>query len=133
MNPKLKGLALPIALVGAGTYALIGCIPLPGNYRPTGGGPRPEERIGRASSNKPIRVGSSNRAQVEAILGLPNEGGSTERVAVYQYRVNTGTLIWPLCFTATQQTGYRFLRLEYGPDGTLQRFRVLKSIERDRA
>lgn len=93
MNPKLKRLALPIALVGVGTFVLIGCIPLPGSYRPTTGGPRPEERIGNASSEKPIRVGFATRGQVESVLGPPNPGMSTNRVAVDDYRVVTGTQV----------------------------------------
>jgi hypothetical protein len=126
MSPSLKRLALPIALVGVGTYALIGCIPLPGSYRPTEGGPRPEERIGDRSSKKPIRLGIATREQVESILGPPKPGLSNAGVAVYEYRVVTGTVIWPLCFTATRQTGERALRLQYGADGTLQRFSVQK-------
>ena len=126
MNPKLKRLALPIALVGVGTFALIGCIPRPGSFRPTEGGQRPEERIGNASSRKPIRLGIASRAHVESILGPPKPGLSTERSAVYEYSVVTGTVVWPLCFTATRQTGDRALRLEYGPDGTLERFSVHK-------
>ena len=126
MNPRLKRLALPIALVGAGTLALIGCIPLPGSYRSTEGGPRPEERIGKGSDGKPIQLGITTRSRVESVLGAPSPRLSSERVAVYEYRVVTGTLLWPLCFTATKQTAGRTLRLEFDTNDTLVRYKVHK-------
>ena len=39
---QLRRLALPAAVAGLGVYLLIGCIPLPGDYRNAAGGPRPE-------------------------------------------------------------------------------------------
>ena len=129
MNPKLKRLALPIALVGVGTFALIGCIPLPGDFRNEDGGPRPEERIGKAGSERPLALGHSTLDRVVAVLGPWSEATADERVVSYRYRVRTGTLVLPLCFMAETTTGYRHLVLRFGDSGALESFKVYRNAD----
>ena len=131
MNRRRFRNALAAALVMTGVAVLIGCIPVP-VFRPGGGRPRPEERIGQKSSDKPIRLGRSTREEVLALL-KHQRVGVTDSSDIYQYNITTITWLVPLCFTAVPETGARYLRLDYGPDGVLRRYKVFSSLEAARA
>ena len=121
-TPRIT-LLLPMLVASMGVAVLMGCIPIP-VYRPLAGGPRPEERIGKPGSKKPLRLGHSTRQNVQAILGYPSRqfGKNTD---VYVYPIITFTLVMP-CTESLDSAEDRFLRLDYDEAGVLRRFQVLK-------
>ena len=108
-----------------GIALLIGCIPVP-VFRPGGGRPRPEERIGGPSSDKPLRLGRSTREDVHRLLGQPRDTPDT-RTDVHAYYSTTVNWIYPLCFASVPSTSPRFVRLEYADDGVLRRYKMFKT------
>jgi hypothetical protein len=126
-RPRLRRVLLPILVAGAGVYLLIGCIPLPGNFKPTRG-ERPETRIGKADSDRPIRIGRTTRQGVREVLGLPAAATPDQRVVAYSYSVNTMTILWPLCFRAEPVRGSRYLVLRFDEADLLESFNVYKQL-----
>lgn len=126
---------LPAALLGIAIYLLIGCIPLPGNYKPGNGKERPEKLIGQPSTQKPIRFGESGWDQAVVYLGQPMLAAGDRSVTVHQYSVHTATLWYPLCFwagelSASKKYGSRYLLLRYNGDGKLRSFKVYKDLRK---
>lgn len=112
------------SLAAIGVYLLIGCIPLPGDFRKEDGGPRPEERIGKAGDDRPLALGHSTLSRVVAVLGPWSDATADQRAVAYRYTVRTGTIVFPLCFMAEPVSGGRLLVLRFGDDGALQSFKV---------
>jgi hypothetical protein len=129
---------LPASLLGVGIYLLIGCIPLPGSFKPAGGKERPEKLIGRTDSQKPVTFGGSNWEQAAFYLGHPMFATQDRSATVHQYAVHTGTLWYPLCFWAgelgaSKKYGSRYLLLRYNDQGKLRSFKVYKDLPQLRA
>jgi hypothetical protein len=122
MPPSCRRLAPPLLLAIAGAAVLVGCIPIP-VYRPEGGGPRPESRIGPARSDKPLRVGGATREDVVRVLGPPSPELDTRDAMIYSYGITS--IFWFPCF---RQYESRFLRLEFDDRGNLRDYGVFKSI-----
>jgi hypothetical protein len=119
-------LALPWAIIGAGTAVLAGCIYIPGSYQRVNanGAPRPEARIGEPGTDKPLQRGRSMRDEVVRVLGQPDETVG-DGASVYEYRVNTGWLV-ALCGGIDPFTDSRFLRVDFDEDGRLRGYKVFK-------
>jgi hypothetical protein len=121
--------AAALALVGVSL--LIGCIPVP-VYRPTKGGPRPEERIGQLRSSKPLQLGRSTRVDVWTLLVAP-QYTPDDRTEIYSYRLTTVSWLYPLCSFALPQEELRYLRLEYDDGDVLRRYKVFTTLEQAQA
>jgi hypothetical protein len=119
---------MPVGLLGVGLYLLVGCIPLPGNFRPPEGGPRPEDQIGKPGSDRPITLGRSTREDVIALLGPPDRVSSDGNSLVFKYQVVTDYLFYPLCFYADKHASTRLLRVTFRPTGELDSFQVAKDL-----
>ena len=119
----------PTVLTAIGVAMLIGCIPLPGSYRPDNNKPRPEVHIGRERSDKPIRVNHATAERVILVLGEPSMRSADGRIIGYHYRVDVGHTVWPLCnndFFNDSTYESRMLYLQFRDDGRLRRFKVVK-------
>jgi hypothetical protein len=116
--------SVAIALVVVGTLALIGCIYVPGSFQPSGGGPRPETKVGAINSDKPLRVGRSTREDVFRELGRDDVTEPDHWTLVYSYRIDTGAIL-SIC-GGLPLSESRELRLEFGDDGVLRTFSVHK-------
>lgn len=116
-------LLLPVLLASVGAAVLAGCIPVP-VYKTVNGGPRPETRIGKPGSKKPLLLGRATRGDVRALLGRPTEspGGRTD---LYTYPITTFAVI-AACGQGFDDVQERYLRLEYDDAGILRRFKVYK-------
>ena len=121
-------LILPLLLAFCGAAVLAGCFPIP-VYRPVGGGPRPEERIGGLGSKKQIQLGSATRQHVRSILGVPKFEHDSQ-TDIYVYELNTNDIT--MCFGTFAQVDDRFLRLDYDSAGVLRGYKVFKSLEEAR-
>ena len=121
-------LILPLLLAFCGATALAGCIPIP-IYRPVGGGPRPEERIGGPGSKKQIQLGSATRQDVRSILGVPKHEHDSQ-TDIYVYELITNDIGG--CFGSFVQVDDRFLRLDYDSAGVLRGYKVFKSLDEAR-
>ena len=122
-------LLAPAALALGGAVLLAGCIPIP-VFKPPGGQVRPEKRIGRAGSNKPLKLGRATREDVIRVLGPPHSEPGGGASLLYEYQVIETVMYYPLCFIAwPDQPRPRFLRLDFGPGGTLRQFKVSKDPE----
>ena len=132
MKTAGAGTALAASLAAVGVAVLIGCIPVP-VFRPSQGGPRPEEQIGAKSSGKPLRVGRSTRQDVDRILRAPQKTMSAPDADIYAYSITTVRWIVPLCFYSYPDEDGRYIRLEYGADDVLRGYKVFKTFEDARA
>jgi hypothetical protein len=127
---RLRRLIVPVTASCLAVYLLIGCIPLPGDYRNTSGGPRPEEQIGKEGDRRrPLQVGRSTFQSATDVLGRPNFTTPDQRVVAYRYAVRTGAVFYPLCFMADTNTAARFLVLRFDDAGALQSFKVHKHLQ----
>ena len=135
MNRLLR-CAVPLMLMLLGTTLLIGCLPFFGSYDrvrgsygvdPVDGGVRPEEKIGKADSDKPIRLARSGRERVIEILGEPNAVAASGRATFYTYNVIPTQFVCAVL--PVPSTDSRYLRLTFAEDGTLEGFKVYKSAE----
>jgi hypothetical protein len=126
---QLRRLALPAGVACVGMYLLIGCIPLPGDYRNAAGGPRPEARIGKAGDDRPIQLGRSTLDNVSSVLGRPRFMTPDGRAVGYGYSVRTGVVLYPLCFMADTNKESRVLVLRFDGAGALQSFKVYKDMQ----
>jgi outer membrane protein assembly factor BamE (lipoprotein component of BamABCDE complex) len=128
---RYRGILLPAALLGLAIYVLIGCIPVPGNYKPAGGKERPESNIGlRPDAKKPLHLRISTREQVRYVLGEPTFATPDGRAWGFSYSVNTMSVFWPLCFFWGVQPTYdpRHLLIHFDDDGKLRSYQVYKNI-----
>jgi hypothetical protein len=126
---RVKRLILPLLLLASGTYLLVGCIPLPGNYKTSDDSARPESKIGKPGSAKPVRLGETEWNDVIAALGEPDH--ADQSVMVYQYDVHTFTWFFAPCFFlgdyALDKTyADRFLLLRFDEQKKLKSYRVFK-------
>src|SRR5215213_2230832 len=129
---RQRTIAIPVLLIITGVCILIGCIPIPGNFKMRDGRPRPESQIGKLNSDKPLKIGGSTYPQVSDSLGPPALLSHDATVAVYSYDVNDVNLFWPLCFFmgSDQQYHERHLLLRFGSDGRLQSFKTYKDLSK---
>jgi hypothetical protein len=122
---------MPAALVGAGIYLLIGCIPFPGNYKASGKKERPEKLIGPADSTKPVRIGQAGWDQAIVYLGQPLFAAAGRSITVHQYQVNTTTSWSPLCFwTASKEYRPRYLLMRFDEQGKLESFSIYRDLRK---
>jgi hypothetical protein len=115
---------LPLALTGLGLWLLIGCIYIPGRDKVEPGEHDPRPHVGRRNSDRPLRVAAATRADVHALLGLPNAVSGDGRSWVYKWNARNGSWAMPLCFTSEPAWRHYSLRLDFGDDGRLKRFDV---------
>ena len=125
-----RKLLVPLILLIVGVYVLIGCIPIPGNFKKDGKQPRPESQIGELNSDKPIKIRGSTSEQVSAYLGQPTMVSRDGGIAVYSYMINDVTVLWPLCFYGQKQFSDRHLLLRFGPEGRLESFKTFKDLSK---
>jgi hypothetical protein len=123
-----RKIVLPALLIVAGVYLLAGCLYIPTFEKPQKGMQIPPDQVGDAKSDKPLRVGSATRSDVEQILGLPMFATTDGRQVAYSYRVVNGLWVYPLCFSAEPQTASRALVLSYDADHILRDFRIEKRV-----
>jgi hypothetical protein len=128
-----RKLAAPVLLVVTGICILIGCIPIPGNFKMPGDQPRPESQIGDLASDKPLKVRGATPSQVTEHLGPPALASRDGSIVVYSYMINDSSVFWPLCFFSsadrvTEQYNPRHLLLRFGPDARLQSFKTYKDL-----
>jgi hypothetical protein len=111
-------------------WLLVGCL-----YIPTGdnvhlSGTKKDFRplVGQPGSHQPITAGSISRGQIERLLGPPPFQSDDHSRAMYVLHVKKGIIIFPACFTATDDadTGIGLL-LIYGSNGGLLGWRRLES------
>jgi hypothetical protein len=123
-------IVVPSALLLAGVFALIGCIPMPGGFKQPDGKPRPEASIGKLNSDKPIRIGDSTYAQVTQTLGPPAMYSPGGAAAVYSYEVNDVNNLVELCFIGQRGYSWRYLLLRFSADGKLESYKTYKDLAR---
>jgi len=124
-----RKITIPMLLIATGVCILIGCIPIPGNFKQPDGRPRPEASIGKLNSDKPLKVGASSQAEVARVLGMPALSSADGTLLVYSYQVNDITTFWPICFFLTEPSYHeRHLLLRFGPEGRLQSFKTYKDM-----
>ena len=131
MNRKrVVQLSVPAGLIGIGVALHTGCIPLPIETDVFNGRPRLHKEIGAADSEKPVRVGRTDRVGVESAFGRPDYESTDSTAMVYEYSVSTWQMFFPLCFMSLGMNAEdRFLLLRFGPDGTLASYDVHKSLD----
>ena len=125
-----RKLIAPLLLLITGVYVLIGCIPIPGNFKKGGTQPRPESQIGALNSDKPIKLRGSTSGQVAELLGPPTMVSRDGGIAVYSYSINDVSIFWPLCFATDKQYSPRHLLLRFGPEGRLESFKTFKDLSK---
>jgi len=124
-----RAIILPALLLILGVYVLIGCIPMPGDFKQPDGRPRPEKFIGKLNSDMPIKLGGSTYGQVTGALGLPALASSDHSTAVYTYEINDVNNLANLCFLGEHGWALRHLLLRFAPDGRLQSFKTYKNLD----
>jgi hypothetical protein len=124
-----RAIILPALLLIVGVYVLIGCIPMPGDFKQPSGQPRPEKLIGTLNSGKPIKVGDSTYGEAIQILGPPAMASSDHSTAVYTYEINDVNNLANLCFGGQRGWAPRHLLLRFAPDGRLQSFKTYKNLD----
>jgi hypothetical protein len=124
-----RTIILPAFVLILGVYVLIGCIPLPGDFKQPSGQPRPEKLIGKLNSDKPIRIDGATYGQVTETLGLPALASSDHSTAVYTYEINDVNNLANLCFIGEHGWALRHLLLRFAPDGRLQSFKTYKNLD----
>jgi len=127
---KVKHSLGPALLVLPCVCLLIGCIPLPGNYRPLRGRLRPEEMIGPPGSGAPVELGRSTLVQAALDLGDSYNLTPDGRGAVFTYEVVTSRQLWPFSgstpYIVVDQTQNRYLLVRFDADYRVQWYRVSK-------
>ena len=123
-NTNRWAVAAPLALLVVGGCALIGCLPIPGNFGAVGGDARPETKIGKGDSDALIRLGVSDRDRVRDVLGEPSAYSDDNRAWIFDYDVVAAYWIYPLCFGANRGPLPRQLVLRFDEGGTLQAYKV---------
>ena len=116
----------PLLLIAVGGAVLLGCIPIPGPYTNASGDRRPERKIGPPGSGAIVEVGRSTRERAVRVFGGPSLVSADGRVYAFGYRIVTGYLVWPLCFSADRGTSDRYLGLRFDGNGVLAEAEVTK-------
>lgn len=120
----------PIALVFAASSAwfLTGCIPVPGDHKVTDRRERPERLVGRAGSDRPLRISESTLPDVMAWLGLPVYATSGWRDVVYRYEVRAGVLLRAYA-PPRDLVSPRFFVVRFAPSGTIESSQVFRNVK----
>jgi hypothetical protein len=121
---------MPLLLTVIGILLLIGCIPIPGDYKLPDGATRPEERIGAPNSVAPIQLDRTTLTGMTPYLGSPNQVSVDRRVAIFNYQVVTGRFLWITCAkmgdVSEPTLAQRYLLVRFHPNGRLESFQVYK-------
>ena len=117
-------LLIPTIAIFLGVLSLVGCIYIPGDFRPIDRDVRPETRIGKPGSIKPLWVGHSTREDVIRVLGIPDPR-SDSRTLIYSYTISTGGYFF-ICGFGLPTYGQRSLHIDFDQDGRIKGYRVLK-------
>jgi len=145
---------LPIILLIAGVYLLVGCIPIPatqqvmvnGKLKPSysiGSGGKSLVRLNHTRIEDAMQSIDELVAGVQVgeglfgMRGLPETAGQvhgrwvklSDQQYVLAYNVRTATVIWPLCFTATTEWRPDFLILHV-KDGIVTDFETTQHPEK---
>jgi hypothetical protein len=112
---------LPVALSLLGAWLLVGCFYVPGSETPIAG-PNPNKLIGKAKSDKPLRPGFVDRSRVREQLGHPDRISTDGRAEAYVFKMRSGSVVAPLCFSSHPASRYIVVRLDYDEGGVLRRF-----------
>lgn len=121
-SPRIRLIA-PLALLAAGVYLLVGCLPIPAPKSPIRGEDA-STKVGKADSRKALRVSRSTRDDVLRVLGRPYFESADGRALVYSWSVRNGFAVWPLCFSAASVEGERTLVLRFDDRAVLRSFTV---------
>jgi hypothetical protein len=84
------------------------------------------QMVGKAHS-KPLRLSSATRDDVTRVLGEPLVESPAGDAVAYNWRVQKGVAVWPLCFHGEGIYGERTLVLRFGADGRLTSAHVMKA------
>jgi hypothetical protein len=122
---RSRKLFVPAAVIAIGVLTLVGCIYIPGGFQRPDGQPRPETRIGKPGSNKPLWIGRATREDVIRVLGSDFDAGSDEHTVRYHYKINTGTLL-RICGYAFPISEDRHLRIDFDAEGRIKHYEVYK-------
>lgn len=118
-----RRIALPLGLIGAGLWMLVGCIYIP-TFNMTTGAKDATKSVGDAHSDKRLRPGVSTRRNVRKLLGKPFFATADGRFLVYSWKKQKGLLIYPQCFMVLPETDAFAMTLEFGADGVMSGFDV---------
>jgi hypothetical protein len=119
---------VPLALIAVSLWLLTGClfIPTPNVVYRTGSKQDFRALIGEVGSGRPIVAGRISREEVEALLGPPPFASANRRRVMYVIHEKNGIWIFPLCFTATNNTDNAIgLLLNFDDRQVLQRWTEL--------
>ena len=127
MSAKLHHVArrivLPLVLIGAGVWLLVGCIYIP-TFNMTTGANDATKSVGDARSEKRLRPGFSTRQHVRKVLGKPYFSTPDGRFLVYSWKKQKGLLIYPQCFMVRPEAEAFAMTLEFDADGVMSGFDV---------
>ena len=122
---RLRKLFVPAAVITIGVLTLVGCIYIPGNFQPIDRDARPETKIGKPGSDKPLWIGHSTREDVIRVLGKNLHPRSDSRTLIYPYTISTGGYFF-ICGFGLPTYGQRSLHVEFGEDGRIKQYKVYK-------
>jgi hypothetical protein len=124
-----RSIIVSISLTLVGLWLLVGCIYIPGRDKLPAGARDPRPFVGKRDSNLPLKVGTSSREDVFQVLGQRDGGSLDGRTWEYHWEAQNGRWLLPLCFTADPAWRRYVMRLEFGDDGRLKRFRVSHEVD----
>jgi outer membrane protein assembly factor BamE (lipoprotein component of BamABCDE complex) len=118
---------LPILLICIGLFGLSGCLYIPWIKTRES----PEERdlrtvVGDAKSNRPLRVGITDREQVLRLLGEPTAASPDGRILAFVQRFDVGVYFVPVCLSVDRAKTQFVLRLDFDAEGRLVRYSTME-------
>ncbi len=112
-------------LIAIGVWLLVGCVYIP-TFDRTMNGTNGENKVGKANSSRPIRIGSATMSDAIRILGEPQAGSAASGMLIYNWTSRRGVVVWPLCFASYPDLRERELVLRFNERGVLQSFDLRK-------
>ena len=122
---------LPLAIILASLWLLVGClyIPTPERLHLTGSRQDFRPLVGRPGSQRAIVERRISRAAVEALLGPPPYASANGRRLMYVIHLKKGVWIMPLCFTvASGQDKAIGLLMDFDKTGMLMDWERLEDV-----
>jgi hypothetical protein len=124
-----RSVVLPSVLALLGFWMLVGCIYIPGRDKLPAEARDPRPFVGKRDSGRPLKVETSTRDDVFKVLGQRHGGSSDGRIWEYHWEGQNGSWLVPLCFRSDPAWRRYAMRLEFGDDGRLKRFRVSHDVD----